>query len=662
MKSRKRSDRRRFLKNSLKTGVGLGVFSQLPLFSRQVFAQLKSDADFKPQFIVIGAGAGGGPLAARLARLGYRVLVLEAGGRDVDDISKTPAFHGLSTEHPTISWNYFVKHYAQAIHPQDSKFEADKGGILYPRSSGIGGSTLHNAMITMYPDASDWNDIMTATGDKSWNAKSMREYFVRLENNRYLGLYESTAALDKHGLRGWLSTERSRISFALKDRFFRELSLAAFKSDRWGLFDDVLKLLFSPESDQLSPGLTKYDSNRNVRMRSPGPYLVPKATMNGVRRGPREWLLETEREFPENLKIVSNALVTRLLFTDPLKPQKVTGVEYRVGEHLYEASPLYNPLIYGATKTALAEHEVVLSGGAFNTPQILMLSGIGDEARIPSSIRMRKHLPGVGRGLQDRYEVGVVCRLREPIASLTKCTFEPDPQKDPCFNDYKKDQGGSLYGTNGVIVGRIHRSSKANPPASGGKPNPDLFVFAAPGYFKGYESGWSRRALQNDHFTWAVLKSHTANRQGEVTLNPADPTNPQKRPDICFNYFKEGEQDLEAVAEGVELAREMNAQSGLAQLIDEEVLPGRHIKGESLRQFIRREAWGHHASCTSKMGPSSDPMAVVDSAFRVHGIEGLRIVDASVFPNIPGMFIVLPIYMIAEKAASVIAATYRKRV
>jgi len=133
--------------------------------------------------------------------------------------------------------------------------------------------------------------------------------------------------------------------------------------------------------------------------------------------------------------------------------------------------------------------------------------------------------------------------------------------------------------------------------------------------------------------------------------------NPRKVPEINFRYFAEGndtsEKDLESVVEGVKFARRMNER--IRHLIEKEELPGEQVKtDEQIREFIQNNAWGHHACGTCKIGSSSDPCAVVDSQFRVHGVKNLRVVDASVFPKIPGFFIVTPIYMISEKASDVI--------
>ena len=125
-------------------------------------------------------------------------------------------------------------------------------------------------------------------------------------------------------------------------------------------------------------------------------------------------------------------------------------------------------------------------------------------------------------------------------------------------------------------------------------------------------------------------------------------------PEINFNYFSEGtEEDLESVADGVEFVRRMMRHA--ARVTKKERLPGEEYSTrEQIKEFIRNEAWGHHASSTCKMGREDDEWAVVDSNFRVYGTKNLRVVDASVFPHIPGLFILTAIYMISEKASDVI--------
>jgi choline dehydrogenase len=141
-----------------------------------------------------------------------------------------------------------------------------------------------------------------------------------------------------------------------------------------------------------------------------------------------------------------------------------------------------------------------------------------------------------------------------------------------------------------------------------------------------------------------------------VTLRSADPLD---TPLINFRYFREGtnggQQDLDGVVAGVRFVRELTAQAG--DIIVREERPGADVNDKArLEAFVEDNAWGHHASCTCKIGPNDDPTAVLDSNFRVRGTKALRVVDASVFPKIPGFFIVTSVYMIGEKAAEVILA------
>jgi choline dehydrogenase len=137
-------------------------------------------------------------------------------------------------------------------------------------------------------------------------------------------------------------------------------------------------------------------------------------------------------------------------------------------------------------------------------------------------------------------------------------------------------------------------------------------------------------------------------------LKSIDPRDP---PVIDFHSFLEGNdttgQDLTSILNGVKLARQMNSQ--LSSLVKDEAIPGPAVQSDTdTATFIRNEAWGHHASCSNRMGRSSDPMAVVDNNFRVFGTKNLRVVDASVFPRIPGYFPMIPIMMMSEKASDAI--------
>ena len=283
-----------------------------------------------------------------------------------------------------------------------------------------------------------------------------------------------------------------------------------------------------------------------------------------------------------------------------------------------------------------------------------MLSGMARRAELlRHGIDIRVDAPGVGANLQDRYEVGVVSRMKRDFALLKGATFRAPrdgQQPDPQFIEWQ--QGRGVYTSNGAVIAVIKRSVAE-------RPEPDLFLFGLAGYFKGYFPGYSKLVSRDkNYFTWAVLKAHTENTAGTVGLL----NDPRDTPEINFHYFGEGTdrsgKDLDSVLAGVEFVRGVSASAD--ELIEEEVVPGPSIQSkEALRQFIKDNAWGHHASCSCKIGPRSDPMAVLDSKFRVHGAGKLRVVDASVFPKIPGFFIVSAVYMVSEKASDDILSDAR---
>ena len=233
------------------------------------------------------------------------------------------------------------------------------------------------------------------------------------------------------------------------------------------------------------------------------------------------------------------------------------------------------------------------------------------------------------------------------------------PPGDRLFEAWRTG-GKGLYATNGAVLAFLARSSVAE------YDEPDLFIFGAPGSFTGYYTGWSRDAVAApyDKWTWLLLKAH-ARFRGRVTLQSGDPLDP---PAVDFKYFERGldgtltleaARDLTAMREGVKLVNKLFAESSELTL-HPDVMRGVDLTSDGgIDQFVQDQAWGHHASCTCKIGGDTDPDAVLDSSFRVRGVKGLRVVDASVFPRIPGFFVVMPIYMIGEKAADAILADAR---
>jgi choline dehydrogenase len=616
------------------------------------------------EYVVVGSGAGGGTLAARLAEAGRSVVLLEAGGdprelsggdqvdlvgNRLPDDYDVPAFHGFATENEAISWNFFVRHYedetAQRRDPKHREMVGGRrvDGILYPRAGTLGGCTAHNAMIMVYPHGADWDGIARLTGDRSWSADQMRTYFQRMESCHhrwpYRLLHKIGIDVTRHGWNGWLHTERAIPEEMLDDRaLIRLIKKSAHQIIR-KVGDPVTGLRWFLQ------GQLDLNDWRLVRKNAVGIGYLPLTTRGHARMGARERVRETAQRCPDRLRIELNALATRVVLDNR---NRATGVEYLRGERLYRAHarPADGPGVHGVIH---ASREVILAGGAFNTPQLLMLSGIGPRAALARhGIDVRVDLPGVGRNLQDRYEISVVNRMSfKQWKVLEGATFA---RGDRHYEEWAERRKG-VYATNGGILGVVTRSTPSTPV-------PDIFCLALLGKFEGYYPGYSRALVDyGNYLSWTVIKAHTNNRAGEVTLASADPRDP---PAINFRHFDEGsdasEQDLDRVVAAVKLVRELTRGVRQDGLILEEEVPGTQVKtDDDIREFVRTHAWGHHASCTCAIGPREDG-GVLGSDFRVHGTEGLRVVDASVFPRIPGFFIVSAVYMIGEKAADVILA------
>ena len=607
-------------------------------------------------------------MAARLAENGCKVLVLEAGGdplklegsnaisgknRLADDY-RVPVFHAFSNENTGISWDFWVRHYQdQAKQSRDGKYRdiynGEKvDGVLYPRAGCLGGCTAHNAMITVYPHNADWDYIAELTGDYSWNAKNMRGYFERMENCRHrLFIFRWLAKIGinptRHGWKGWLPTELCLPKEVIEDKtlvkILKETVESIFESD-----NDPLQRL-----DWFAESLGDPNDWRLVKRNATGIRYTPMMTNDHERFSTRERLLETREKLPGNLFIELDALATRVLFDDS---NRAIGVEYLKGAKLYQAHQQASRE-NGELRQAKATREVILCGGAFNTPQLLMLSGIGPKQDLENlGIDVRVDLPGVGANLQDRYEVGIVHRMNQDWDTLKGATYS---KGDPQYQEWKTRREG-VYATNGAVIAVIKRSLQE-------RVLPDLFCFAMMARFEGYYPGFSREITHLNYLTWAILKAHTNNRNGVVKLKSKDP---RERPYINFSYFEEGTpdggEDLESVVAGVKFIRRLIAPLREKGLIAEEVTPGEKIRSdEDIRDYVRYQSWGHHAACSCPIGPGKDKYAVLDSKFRVRGVSGLRVVDASVFPRLPGFFIVSAIYMIAEKAADQILAEFCRK-
>ncbi|HEX2316557.1 MAG TPA: GMC family oxidoreductase [Thermomonospora sp.] len=573
-------------------------------------------------YVVVGSGPGGAPVAARLAEAGFSVVVLEAGPPEGDKIFyDVPAFSGYAAASDTmVRWDHYVRHYTDAELGEASSQWVTGRGVLYPRASTLGGCTAHHGMITMYPEHADWAYVQRLTGDDSWAPERMWEHWER-------------------GVLGWQPVEFPPLEFLELDGQLAALFKAAAAEARGlpggDVVDDVRGVNKRPNVDASAQGF----------------FYTPQATQGGRRVGPRERLLAVARAHPGRLTIVCDALAERVVLeTAPDGRQRAVAVEYLKGRHLYGASPKHRALSDAeraqARRSVRARREVIVAGGAFASPQLLMLSGIGPREHLARhGVPVKIHLPGVGGNLQDRYEVSVVTD-HPPFFATAPCTFGKG-LADPCLAAW---QAGTLvglgrygYGSNGIIGGVKRRY--------GSDRRAELFVFGSLADFRGYVPGFDR-GYGHERFSWLVLKGHSRSRAGTVRLAAADPTVPPLINKANFDDGAGGAEDLAALAEGVRTIRRINAAAGKGT----EVWPGPEVDGDRLEPWIRQEAWGHHASCTNPIGPADDPRSVLDGRFTVHGTANLRVVDASAFPRIPGLFIWAPVAIAAEKAAADILA------
>lgn len=318
----------------------------------------------------------------------------------------------------------------------------------------------------------------------------------------------------------------------------------------------------------------------------------------------------------KNLTIVTGALVTKVVLEDKV----AKGVEY---------------VVNGKTETAAASNEVILSAGSIGSPHILQLSGIGDKDFLEKAgVDVKHHLPGVGQNLQDHLEFYFQYKCKQPITLNRKLGL------------ISKGLIGARWLLNRSGLGATnHFESCAFIRSKADVEWPDIQYHFLPAAIR-YDG---KSAFDGDGFQVHVGHNKPKSR-GSVTLQSANPTVPPK---ILFNYLQHPD-DIEGFRACVRLTREIIAQSAFDDFRDGEIQPGEHIQtDEEIDAFVREAVESaYHPSCSCKMG--EDEMAVVDSQTNVHGIEGLRVVDSSIFPTIPNGNLNAPTIMVAEKAADII--------
>jgi choline dehydrogenase len=523
-------------------------------------------------YVIAGAGSAGCVLAARLSEDPEVSVCLIEAGPR----DRHPFIHVPALVGAAIGTRSI--NWGFLTEPQAG---LDGRRIPVPRGKVVGGSGAINGMAYFRGQPQDYDD-WAAAGNAGWSWREVLPYFIRSENN-----------VDHRGSRWHGQAGPIHVTHIARPNPLNAEFLAAFESHGG----------YPPCEDFTGPrpegyGLRQGTIHRGRRDSSAAAFLRPAL-------GRR------------NLTLLTDALVTRVL----LQGQSAVGVE--VG-------------LDGATRSIRANRETLVCAGAFQSPQLLMLSGIGDAEELRGlGIEVRHHLPGVGRDLHDH-----------PAASILRETQDTRSYglSWPTLPRAAWNLAQYLLARSGPLASNVFEST-AFIRSHAGADRPDLQIVFQPA--RRNPNGFP---LPLGHgYAISAVNLYPRSR-GRVRLASRDPRDP---PRIDPNLLGNPE-DLRPLLTGLKLGRQLLDSGAFARNAAVEVAPGPGVQGdEALAAYIRRTAATvHHPVSTCRMG--GDEAAVVDAQLRVRGLEGLRVVDASVFPSIIGGNTNAPVVMVAEKAADML--------
>ena len=549
-------DRRSFLKMAVATGVSLSVAEAIAQDGdAAAINQLYNAQSLKKSYdyIVIGSGSGGSVVAGRLAEeTDAEILVLEAGGSDQVDAVQIPGM-----------WPTNLRSERDWGHTADASPDVNGRSLILPMGKVVGGGSSINVMVWARGHKNDFDFWAAETGDDGWNYESVLGIYRRIED------WQGTPDEKRRGKGGrlWVTPVENPIAIA-------PAMLKAAESVGIPAFDDM--------NGELMEGAGGA-ALANVRIRDGRRVNLPQSYLYGALKRP-------------NITLLTGAEVTSLV----LEGSRVTGVNF---------------IKDGQPQTAQASSRVVLSAGAINTPKILMLSGIGEEAELKShGIDTAVSLPGVGQNFQDHVLVaGCVWEYNEPLApanNLAEATFfwksdssldTPDLQPFQIEVPYASEVTGPQF----------------SPPAGAWT--------IAPG----------------------LVRPKSRGRVHLASSNPADAARVDAR-------FLSDPADLTAILRGIELCREIGNSEPMKEFVKREVMPG-SLSAAEMAEFAKNAAGTYfHESCTCKMG--TDEMSVVDGRLSVRGVENLSIADASVMPRVSTGNTMAPTVIIGERMVDILTA------